>query len=65
MYLHYSVASLVFGFKAFGCVVFDKDEVTCLELRFTSLLVVMFLDVSFSAVKKLLGYYLVDDFQSF
>ena len=65
MYLHHSVVAFVQGFKAFGCVVLDQDEVTCLDWRFTSLLVVMFLDLSFSAIKKLLHYHLVDVLQSF
>ena len=60
MYLHHSVVPFVQGFEAFGCVVLDQDEVTCLDWRFNSLMVVMFLHVSFSAVKKLLCYYLVD-----
>ena len=65
MYLHHSVITFVQGLKAFGCVVFDQDEVTCLDWRFTSLLVVMFLHISFSAVKKLLCYHLIDVFQCF
>ena len=65
MYLYHSVVSFVQGLEAFGCVILDQDEVTCLDWRFTSLLVVMFLHVSFSAVKKLLCYYLVDVFESF
>ena len=65
MYLHHSVVVFVQGFEAFGCVVFDQDEVTCLDCRFTSLLVVMFLDILFSAIKKLLCYHLVDVLYSF
>ena len=65
MYLHNSVVTFVQGFKAFGCVVLDQDEVTCLDWRYTSLLVVMFIHISFSAIKKLLCYYLVDVLQSF
>ena len=65
MHLYHSVVSFVQGLEAFGCVIHDQDEVTCLDWRFTSLLVVMFLQVSFSAVKKLLCYYLVDILESF
>ena len=50
MYLHHSVITFIQGIEAFGCVVFDQDEVTCLDWRFISLLVVMFLHVMFSAV---------------
>ena len=60
MYLNYSVVAFVLWLEAFGCVVLDQDEVTCLDGRYTWLLVVMFLDVAFSAVKKLLCNYLVD-----
>ena len=63
--LHHSVITFVQGFEAFGCVVFDQDEVTCLDWRFTSLLVVMFLHVAFPAVQKLLCYHLIDVFQRF
>ena len=65
MHLHHSVVAFVQWFKAFGCVVLDQDEVTCLDWRFTSLLVVMFLHILFSAIKKLLCYHLVDVLQSF
>ena len=65
MHLYHSVVSFVQGLKVFGCVVLDQDEVTCLDWRFTSLLVVMFLHIMFSAVKKLLCYYLVDILESF
>ena len=65
MHLHHSVVSFVQGLEAFGCFVLDQGEVTCLGWRFTSLLVVMFLHVTFSAVKKLLRYYLVDILESF
>ena len=65
MHLHHSVVSFVQGLEAFGHVILDQDEVTCLDWRFTSLLAVMFLHVSFSAVKKLLHYYLVDILDSF
>ena len=64
MYLDHSAVSFVQGLEAFCCVILDQDEVTCLDWRFTSLLVVMFLHISFSAVKKLLCYYLVDVFES-
>ena len=65
MYLYHSVITFIQGLEAFGCVVFGQDEVTCLDWRFTSLLVVMFLHVSFSAVQKLLCYHLIDVFQCF
>ena len=65
MYLYHSVVSFVQGLEPFGCVVLDQDEVTCLDWRFTSLLVVMFFHITFSAVKKLLCYYLVDVLKSF
>ena len=57
MHFHYPVSSfLVFGVKGFDCVVYHQDEVSLLHWRFYWLLVVMFLHVSFSAVKKLLCY---------
>ena len=62
---HHPVITFVQGFEAFGCVVFDQDEVTCLDWRFTSLLVVMFFRIAFPAVQKLLCYYLIDVFQCF
>ena len=65
MHLHHSVVFFVQGLEAFGYVILDQDEVTCLDWRFNLLLVVMFLHVSFSAVKKLLCYYLVDILKSF
>ena len=65
MYLHHSVITFIQGLEAFGCVVFNQDEVTCSDWRFTSLLVVMFLHVSFSAVQKLLRHNLIDVFQRF
>ena len=42
--LYHSVITFIQGFKAFGCLVSYQDEVTCLDWRFTSLLVVMFFD---------------------
>ena len=65
MHLHHYVVSFVQGLEAFGCVILDQDEVICLDWRFTSLLVVMFLHLTFHAVKKLLCYYLVDILESF
>ena len=65
MNLHHSVVTFGQGFEAFGCVVLDQDEVTCLDWRFTSLLVVMFLDIAFPTVQKLLCYHLIDVFQCF
>ena len=62
---HHSVITFVQGLKAFGCVVLDQDEVTCLDWRFTSLLVVMFFQVAFPAVQKLLCYHLIDVLQCF
>ena len=62
---HHSVITFVQGFEAFGCFVFDQDEVTCLDWRFTSLLVVMFFHIAFPAVQKLLCYHLIDVFQCF
>ena len=65
MYLHHSVVAFIQGFEAFGCFVLYQDEVTCLDWRFTSLLVVIFLYISLSAVKKLLCNHLVDVLQGF
>ena len=66
MYFYYPVGSFfVFGFEGFGCVVHHHDDVSQLHWRFHWILVVMFLHVAFSAVKKLLGYYLVGVLHSF
>ena len=66
IYFHYPVGFfLVFGFKGFGCVLHHQDEVSWLHWTFHWLLVVMFLHVPLSAVKKLLGNYLLDILQSF
>ena len=62
---YHSVITFIQGLEAFGCFVFDQDEVTCLDWRFTSLLVVMFFNIAFPTIQKLLCYNLIDIFQRF
>ena len=65
MNFYYSVIAFIQGLEAFGCFVSDQDEVTCLDWRFTSLLIVMFFNIAFPTIQELLRYHLVDIFQCF